>query len=133
MFILQICNIKISTIIPSDYPWNGVYHGGCPIDIEAIPDSGYSFSHWENNNATANNLNNEKLENINLDANYTFTANFTSCDIAIEVTLEQRNNIIIPNITEYSGDILYQWYANGQLVSSDSIITTLQMVYTSFM
>ena len=115
-------NIKISTIIPSDYPWNGVYHGGCPIDIEAIPDSGYSFSHWENNNATANNLNNEKLENINLDANYTFTANFTSCDIAIEVTLEQRNNIIIPNITEYSGDILYQWYANGQLVSSDSII-----------
>ena len=81
-----------------------------------------TLSHWENNNATANNLNNEKLENINLDANYTFTANFTSCDIAIEVTLEQRNNIIIPNITEYSGDILYQWYANGQLVSSDSII-----------
>ena len=115
-------NIKINTITPSDYPWNGVYHGGCPIDIEAIPDSGYSFSHWENNNATANNLNNEKLENINLDANYTFTANFTPCDIATEVTIEQRNNIIVSNITEYSENILYQWYANGQLVSSDSII-----------
>ena len=34
--------IKIGTIIPSDYPWNGVYHGGCPIDIEAIADSGYN-------------------------------------------------------------------------------------------
>ena len=115
--------IKISTITPSDYPWNGVYHGGCPIDIEAIADSGYRFSHWDNNNITANNLENQKLEGINLDANYSFNAYFTTCDNAIEVSIEQSdNNEIIPNISFTNSDISYQWYANGQLVSTDSVI-----------
>jgi len=29
------------------YPWKGLYFAGVPIQIEAIPNPGYVFSHWE--------------------------------------------------------------------------------------
>lgn len=38
--------IKISTIIPEKYPWNGVYFNNVPVIITAIPNSGYAFSNW---------------------------------------------------------------------------------------
>ncbi len=115
--------INISTISPDIYPWNGVYHGGCPLNITAIADSGYSFSHWESNAITANNLEDENLHNINLNSGYTFRAHFTTCDEALEVTIENsKDGFLISNVTGFSTDILYQWYANGQPVSNDSII-----------
>ena len=80
--------INISTITPDVYPWNGVYHGGCPININAIADSGYTFSHWESNAITANNLEDENLNNINLNSGYLFKAHFTTCDEALEVSIE---------------------------------------------
>ena len=116
--------INISTITPKDYPWNGVYHGGCPINIQAIADSGYVFSHWDNNNIiNSNNLNNEILESIELDGDYIFTANFTTCDESIEVSInDSTDNFITPTITGSNGQINYQWFANGQPISNDSII-----------
>ena len=114
--------INISTITPDFYPWNGVYHGGCPINISAIADSGYTFSHWESNAITANNLENENLNNINLNSGYSFKAHFTTCDEALDVSIENYNDLLISNITGFITDVIYQWYANGQPISNDSII-----------
>ncbi|MCC6542376.1 MAG: CotH kinase family protein [Flavobacteriales bacterium] len=38
--------IRISTLHPDTYPWEGVYFDGVPIRVEAVPNTGYIFSHW---------------------------------------------------------------------------------------
>ncbi|MCF8359992.1 MAG: lamin tail domain-containing protein [Prolixibacteraceae bacterium] len=42
-------SIKISTITPVHYPWEGIYFTDVPIEIEAIPNPGYVFAAWGNN------------------------------------------------------------------------------------
>ncbi|MCH1613410.1 MAG: CotH kinase family protein [Flavobacteriales bacterium] len=114
--------INISTVTPENYPWNGVYHGGCPVNITAIPDSGFTFSHWENNPITASDLEQPEIIGANLNANYTFKAFFTTCDNAIDVSIENEGENLISNISGATGEVEYQWYANGQPISNDSII-----------
>lgn len=41
--------IKISTIIPENLPWSGVYFKGNPVGITAIPNPGFRFAYWEPN------------------------------------------------------------------------------------
>ena len=93
--------INISTITPDFYPWNGVYHGGCPVNITAIPDSGFTFSHWENN-PIINNMGSTAHEQpeivgANLNSNYTFKAFFTTCDNSIDVSIENVEENLISN------------------------------------
>lgn len=38
--------IKINTIKPDTYPWDGIYFNSVPIQVTAIPNPGYQFSHW---------------------------------------------------------------------------------------
>ncbi|MGV3636630.1 MAG: CotH kinase family protein, partial [Flavobacteriales bacterium] len=38
--------IRISTLRPEAYPWEGVYFDGVPIRIEAVANPGYFFTHW---------------------------------------------------------------------------------------
>jgi len=38
--------IALNTIQPNDYPWNGFYFDGVPVNMVAIAKPGYSFSHW---------------------------------------------------------------------------------------
>ena len=47
----SICHgkIQINTIIPDSLPWQGTYFDGNPVDITAIPNEGYLFSHWSSN------------------------------------------------------------------------------------
>ena len=49
VFPLGAGKIKISTVAPDEYPWNGIYFNGVPVKIEAIANAGYHFLHWENN------------------------------------------------------------------------------------
>lgn len=42
-------SIKISTITPDEYPWQGVYFNGIPVKIEALPNEGYGFLNWNSN------------------------------------------------------------------------------------
>lgn len=39
--------IKINTIVPDEYPWNGIYFSDVPVSFEALANLGYVFSHWE--------------------------------------------------------------------------------------
>jgi hypothetical protein len=39
--------IKLNTIIPEAYPWQGIYFESLQMKAEAIPAPGYRFSHWQ--------------------------------------------------------------------------------------
>jgi len=38
--------IKINSILIDNYPWSGDYFLGVPIQLSALPNSGYRFTHW---------------------------------------------------------------------------------------
>jgi hypothetical protein len=48
---VRINTIEITEDTPgvstNPYPWTGIYFKGTPIELEAIPATGYDFSHWE--------------------------------------------------------------------------------------
>ncbi len=78
--------IHINTIAPSEYPWNGVYYKGIPIEISAEANPGYSFAYWENNAVINNILNpswNGEIDSFSID----FTAIFMSV-----VGVEEENS-----------------------------------------
>ncbi len=114
-------SIDINTIRPSTYPWNGEYLGGCPVTISAIADSGYVFSHWDNNIVTSINPN---LANIttDLNTNISFKANFIACDDVILVDFERDGNNLYPIVSGTDEDISYAWYSDGTLLSNDSAL-----------
>ncbi len=41
--------IRISTLKIYDTPWSGVYFDGVPVEVIAEPNTGYTFSYWEEN------------------------------------------------------------------------------------
>jgi len=69
--------IKISTISPDEYPWEGIYFDGVPIQIEAIAAPGYQFSHWADNDLISDVLNGIFLDTLST-SSVVFKAYFTS-------------------------------------------------------
>jgi hypothetical protein len=67
--------IKISTVTPEEYPWNGVYFNGVPVKIEAIANTGYHFLHWGNNALLNDTLQSVFLDTLDLN-NVVFKAYF---------------------------------------------------------
>jgi hypothetical protein len=74
--------IHISTIEPSEYPWQGIYFNGVPIKIEAIPSPGYIFANWGANPLISNILNAVYLDTLDT-YNTTFDAYFDVYDLGI--------------------------------------------------
>ena len=70
--------IHISTIEPNsdEYPWSGVYFRGVPVQITAVANPGYTFSHWSPNSLFSSNNYTESLT-IVPNINAAFTAWFT--------------------------------------------------------
>lgn len=68
-------SIQLNTIHPATYPWTGIYFDGVPIQLTAIPDSGYMFVNWVPNTLITDTLNPIIETNVNLDT-ITFTAVF---------------------------------------------------------
>ncbi|HLP13523.1 MAG TPA: lamin tail domain-containing protein [Flavobacteriales bacterium] len=85
--------IKISTIIPPNYPWNGVYFDGNPVTITAYANPGYTFDHWDPN--TQIGLTTTAGLNLNIDANDTFTAVFTG---------SSNPTTVVPSEVSYHSD-----------------------------
>ncbi len=65
--------IQISTITPETYPWNGIYFDGVPIQVEAIHNWGWLFSHWGPDPLIADEFNDTFLDTLT-----NGTANFTA-------------------------------------------------------
>jgi len=79
--------IKISTIIPDAFPWQGTYFNGVPVKVTAIPNSGYTFHRWEG------------LFNLAAPVmTDTFTLNYTMSDQLTAYFVPNNNNIsLTPN------------------------------------
>ncbi len=75
--------IHISTIEPTDYPWNGVYFNGIPIKIEAIPNPGYDFANWGNNGLISDLLDSIFLDTLNV-TTIQFDAYFVQNNLGVE-------------------------------------------------
>lgn len=39
--------LQINSLIPTEYPWTGVYFAGLPISLRASPAPGYKLSYWD--------------------------------------------------------------------------------------
>jgi hypothetical protein len=82
-------HIKISSIIPENLPWTGVYFNGVPVTITAIANPGYTFNNW-NTNAFITNTSNAAFTNT-ISANTTFTANFNGSAIPNPIVVSEIN------------------------------------------
>jgi hypothetical protein len=67
--------IKISTIVPVDYPWQGAYFSNNPVKITALANPGYKFTHWSNNSLIGDPENPECTVDLTASSAF-FTANF---------------------------------------------------------
>lgn len=83
--------IKISTIIPENLPWTGVYFIGNPVKITAIANPGYTFQHWgENSTLSLFNYTDESIT-INIPNNEIFRAHFSGSAKAEKITISEIN------------------------------------------
>jgi hypothetical protein len=102
-------------------PWDGIYHGGCPVSAEAIPSFGFVFSHWSSNDQDYNNAQDDSIEVI-LASNTELVANFDSCAAVIDVDIVAEGNVLRSEISENVSDVVYNWTLNGITISEDSVI-----------
>ena len=113
-------HIQLNSITP-ELPWDGIYHGGCPITAQAIPSFGFIFSHWYSTAPAYNNLNIDSIE-IALASNTTLIAHFDTCKNVIDVDILPVNKNLRASISDDLSGVSYEWFLNGTVVSSDSII-----------
>jgi len=85
--------IRLNTITPQDYPWNGIYFDGVPVTMTIIPNPGFTFSEWQSDNIQITGNRNVTIT-LNVDRQNKFTAFFRSAD---------GNNLnIYPNPAQHS-------------------------------
>jgi hypothetical protein len=83
--------IKISTIVPENLPWTGVYFDGVPVEITAIPNPGYEFISWQQNSEIPiNELENNSL-NLNINSDDLFLALFYGDSMDLALTISEIN------------------------------------------
>ena len=87
--------IKVNTITPTNYPWEGIYFNGIPVTLTAIANTGYIFANW-NNNIIINNVLNPVINDTLDFSSSNFIAFFTPDATNIE-DLTNRALFISPN------------------------------------
>jgi hypothetical protein len=93
--------IRINTITPGPLPWEGWYFDGNPVTLEAIPDSGYLFSHWGSNQVLTGADTLLSVITLNVDTNETFIAYFVPDTFQVDTPL-----VVITEINYRSADTL---------------------------
>jgi len=92
--------VKISTIVPENLPWTGVYFNGNPVTVTAIPNPGYTFANWSTNPFIVSPT--DISFNNNITTATTFTANFTGSAIPNPIVISEVN--YNPDSTFNGGD-----------------------------
>ncbi len=83
--------IKISTIVPENLPWTGVYFDGVPVKITAIANPGYTFQNWvQNMTLPAGSLSQSSITQ-NIDQNDLFKAVFIGSPEEPSLTISEIN------------------------------------------
>jgi hypothetical protein len=122
-------SIKINSIIPSIYPWNGVFLNHlCLSNILAIPDSGYVFSHWESNHIIGDQIYNDTID-LYLSQDDTITAHFRECSVSnLSISLDTINNVFSSLFDVGFGPYQFQWFLDSLPIEgiNDSIFFPLK-------
>ena len=117
--------IMINTITPDTYPWNGSFFAqSCPINMSAIADSGYIFSHWQSHHVIGSQIYNDSID-ISLSQDDTITANFRECTIHnLSTNLNSIDNYLFPVFDIGYGPYSFQWFFNDTIIAGaeDSLI-----------
>ncbi|MBK8443524.1 MAG: CotH kinase family protein [Sphingobacteriales bacterium] len=86
-------SIKISTLQPSEYPWQGIYFDGVPIKIEAVAKEGYFFKEWLYNDILATLSDSVFYGNLTADSlNFTAVFDLIMGDDTAQQQLVHHNN-----------------------------------------
>ena len=83
--------VKISTIVPENLPWTGVYFNGNPVKITAIANPGYTFQHWDENLTLSLFNYTDPILNINIATNDVFRAHFSGSAKPEKITISEIN------------------------------------------
>jgi hypothetical protein len=126
--------IRISTITPDTYPWQGVYFNGLPVKIEAIPAEGYTFLNWGNNGLISDTLNPVFLDTLNtsnifdlsFDAYfydiYTSTSEIEKSDDFSLFPNPANNTLFLRSNKDFGSDLNYQIInINGHIVAEGKL------------
>jgi len=81
--------IKISTIIPETHPWTGVYFDDAPVQVTAIANPGYTFSHWDENAFIADEF--AAGFTADISSATTFLAHFTGSPVEDPIVISEIN------------------------------------------
>jgi hypothetical protein len=87
--------IKISTLNPDEYPWQGIYFNGLPVKIEAVPFENYVFIGWERNELLSDTLNSIYYDTLSA-TNVNFKAHFIST-VSAKPLAETKGLTVYPN------------------------------------
>lgn len=86
----QGSRIRVNTVIPENYPWNGIYFYDNPVYVEALPAPGMEFSHWQTNEFP---ILPDSLQGMwwHLSADDTLTAHFTGTPDTLRLIFTEIN------------------------------------------
>jgi gliding motility-associated-like protein len=98
--------VQVNTIVPNSFPFSGTYFGGIQQTLTAIPNIGYTFSHWSTNvPGMIANPNSPEIQ-FSLTADVTFTAHFVplinhQVTFIVEPTGAGRINVAGQMLTQF--------------------------------
>jgi hypothetical protein len=120
--------IKISTLIPQELPWTGVYFDGVPVTLTAIANPGFAFVDWDDNIF----ITDESMITFtnNFTDNTSFTANFTGAAIANPIIVSEIN--YNSDITTNSGDWIELHNNSDVPVTLTDYVLSTRLFYNSF-
>lgn len=124
-------SIQISTIIPDEYPWQGIYFNGCPVTISVIENEGYVFSHWQDNQFIDENNEFDISLNLNVSSAALFRAHFEQCNPDVEVVILESDNQLSFEVSGLESFDSVSWFQNGVEVGNEAILNVNQTgIYT---
>jgi hypothetical protein len=109
----QGSRIRVNTIIPENYPWNGIYFYDNPVYVEALPAPGMEFSHWQTKDFP---ILPDSLSGMwwHLSSDDTLTAHFTGIPDTLKLLFTEINFLSHQNMD--AGDWVELYNANDVAV-----------------
>lgn len=115
-------SIQLSTLHHTSFPWTGEYYHDVPINLEAIPAEGYTFSHWQETGETDPSIEVVITGNTTYTAVYSLSAPLVS-GIAINELVASNINGIVD--TAGSTEDWFELYNNsGSTVNVNGLYIT---------
>ena len=77
--------VQINTAVGTNYPWVTTYFGGININLLALPETGWTFDHWEVGQNTFSPSQYTEAISMSLESNDVLTAFFTDACLGVTV------------------------------------------------